>query len=354
MSWRCSVYMTFANLMKRLFLLLTVALMVAACGEPLVQKKHFKTEVLLKMTPVKNAKAEGLGWIYGMLATIETERLMLGDSVNLSPVYLARLYMMDQVERRYQTHGAQEITVQGTGMAALHLLERKGVIAFDSYRVSQSLNWSLLIRQLTMMTDVSWAHRRKWEELRNEVGDLLDRKMSPAPRFVFMYGCEYTPLQFAQSVCKKDDFLPLTSFTHHPFGSPFALETPGNYAQEYYQNVPIDTLISTMEHTLRAGHAVYWEGNAVDGEYSFKEGIARIEEASEPVTQEKRQAAFERFRGEKLHGLSMIGLAVDGEGQKYFICKDSRGIKNPYRGLVYMSFDYARMHTFSVLVPKNV
>ena len=84
------------------------------------------------------------------------------------------------------------------------------------------------------------------------------------------------------------------------------------------------------------------------------EGVAVCYPVTWALTAAGMTALYLRFRGEKLHGLSMIGLAVDGEGQKYFICKDSKGIKNPYRGLVYMSFDYARMHTFSVLVPKNV
>ena len=336
--------------MKRLFLLLTVALMVAACSEPPVQKKHFKTEVLLKMTPVKNAKADGLGWVYGMLATIETERLMLGDSVNLSPAYLARLYLMDQVERRYQTHGVQEITIQGTGMAALHLLERKGVIAFDSYRVSQSLNWSLLIRQLTMMTDVSWAHRRKWEELKNEVGDLLDRKMSPAPRFVFMYGCEYTPLQFAQSVCKKDDFLPLTSFTHHPFNKWFIIEAPYKWRLKPSYNIPIEQLMDVLDKALDAGYTVAWGGD-VTGDFT-RTGLAMLPDGVKP-SQHLRQEQWNDWRFTYDHVMLIYGKAVDEQGNPFYMVKNSWGKSGQYNGIWYMSRDYIALNTTYLFLNRH-
>lgn len=44
--------------------------------------------------------------MYGMLATIESERLMRGDSVNLSPDYLARLWLSDEARVRLSSHGA--------------------------------------------------------------------------------------------------------------------------------------------------------------------------------------------------------------------------------------------------------
>ena len=54
------------------------------------EQQTFTDEVRLSYTPVKNQGKSSLCWAYAMLATIETEHIMRGDSVNLSPAYVAR------------------------------------------------------------------------------------------------------------------------------------------------------------------------------------------------------------------------------------------------------------------------
>lgn len=339
--------------MKKLILLFIVVTIAAGCGKNVAPKVHFTNDVLLKMTPVKNARTSELSWAYAMLATIETERLMLGDSVNLSPDYIVRLFLKEQTERRHMARGGQEISPEGTGMTALRLLTRKGVIAFDSYRVHPNANFNLIARKLSFMADASWAHRGRLGDLQTEVDNMLDSKISPAPQFVFMYGCEYTPLQFAQSVCKIDNFLPIASNADYPFGQSFVLETASNYYKDAYLNLPVDALIDTVEYAVRTGHAVYWEGYATKTGFSFKEGTARLEDEGGQITREKRQSTLKKNMKKSSQALCIVGLAIDNKGKKHFICKNSLGIKNPYRGLMYMSFNYARLNTLSVIVPKE-
>ena len=55
------------------------------------EKHTFTNELLLPMTPVKDQGNTEFCWAYAMLATIETEHILRGDSVNLSPQYLGRM-----------------------------------------------------------------------------------------------------------------------------------------------------------------------------------------------------------------------------------------------------------------------
>ena len=71
-----------------------------------------------------------------------------------------------------------------------------------------------------------------------------------------MLGAEYTFKEFAHSVCKKDEYIALTSFTHHPFGEAFALEIPDNRSGDLFQNIPIDDLMQRIYRSIRAGHPV--------------------------------------------------------------------------------------------------
>ena len=66
-------------------------LLLTACQrqkQPSQQLLKPHTDCLVKTTPVKNQGSSNLCWVYAMLATIESDRLMEGDSVNLSPQYI--------------------------------------------------------------------------------------------------------------------------------------------------------------------------------------------------------------------------------------------------------------------------
>ena len=65
-----------------------------------IPKEKFTIDLRLPTTPVKDQGSSSLCWVYGMLATLETEHIMRGDSVNLSPDYVARMYLSEQANRR--------------------------------------------------------------------------------------------------------------------------------------------------------------------------------------------------------------------------------------------------------------
>ena len=82
--------------MKKILLYISVSLVVISCGRPskqTVEKNPFITDLMLKTTPVKDQGHSQLCWAYAMLATIESEHLMMGDSVNISAAYTARMMM---------------------------------------------------------------------------------------------------------------------------------------------------------------------------------------------------------------------------------------------------------------------
>ena len=81
---------TNANIAMMLIIALA-AVVMTACDETekktMLNPMKFRTEVRLGMTPVKDQGHSSLCWAYAMLATIETEHIQRGDSVNLSARY---------------------------------------------------------------------------------------------------------------------------------------------------------------------------------------------------------------------------------------------------------------------------
>lgn len=330
--------------MKKTVFLFLSFLVLISCekqrGKVNVSEEKFTVELRLPTTPVKDQGSSSLCWVYGMLATLETEHIMRGDSVNLSPDYVARMYLSEQANRRRLlpnkiVQKEAGITTRGMCTMALDLIQTYGLQHYDAYRHKPDMDYNVLCRKL---------------DKGNDAEKLLDKYIGPLPNQVFMLGALYTPLEFAHSVCTDDEYVALTSFTHHPYGQRFPLEVPDNYFHDTFLNVPLDTMMNRIVQSLRSGHPVCWEGDISEPGFLFGEGYAVLKNEKKKVTAERRQASFEARRTTDDHVMEIVGLAHDQHGRRFFLCKNSWGTDNRYGGFMFLSENYVRMKTIAVVL----
>lgn len=338
-------------LMNKIILLSAVLFMLCSCGRKSEDRETFRVEVMNKITPVKDQGSSSLCWVYAMLATIESECLMKGDSVNLSAAYVARNMMRRQAERCYLTQGRSGFTTRGVAPRLIAMIHDTGLMPYDSYR--SDCNFSVLCRKLNSLCRNAVGRRTGLDALMKSTDNMLDDVINPVPLHVWMLGAEYTPQEFARSVCRTDEYQALTSFTHKPFYEDVVLDVPDNHYGDKFYNVPIDTLMSRIESALRRGHSVCWEGDISEPGFSFESGVARLGDNRRMASQKERQRAFETFSTTDDHCMELIGIARDSKGDRYFICKNSWGTGNPYGGLMFMSVAYARLKTVAAVVPVD-
>ena len=193
--------------------LLATLILLAACSRK--QQHTFTNDLLLPMTPVKNQGKSELCWAYAMLATIETEHLVRGDSVNLSPVYIGRMLEANSQELKAKGQRAM-------GQTLLNMIQKYGIVPYDV--------------------------------LPDDATDEL-----PTPKWVFMLGARYTPWEFAHSVCAPDEYLSLTCFPDSPYNKKIVVPVPDNWEQNQLLNLPMDTLRHHVDRALRHRHPVCWE-----------------------------------------------------------------------------------------------
>lgn len=335
--------------MKKIVLYISfIIIALGSCTERKSKVKYFKTsfvnDVLLPTTPVKDQGRSPLCWIYAMLATIETNHIAAGDSLNLSVDYAARMWLADRTQHHYLAADGRQISMRGMMTMVPHVMERYGMMTYDSYSNGTPLNYNVLTRRMTLMADRS----RSLSDVNDESERLLDEHIGYLPPAVHLYGATYTPQEFAHSLCREGDYVALTSFTHHPFGSRFVLETADNMMSDTFLNVPLDSLMSIITSSLRAGHAVCWEGDTSEKGFNFHGGTATMPDGY-PCTQSSRQRDYERRLTTDDHCMALIGMAHDRHGRRFFIAKNSWGTKNPYGGLMYISEEYVRMKTVAVM-----
>ena len=188
-----------------LYLLL---LLMAGCSQAPSEYTH---DLLLPMTPVKNQGEREICWAYSMLATIETEHILRGDSVNLSAVYIARKLKHKGERAMCQT--------------LLNMIQRDGIVPYD------------------VMPD-------------DATDDL------PMPKWVFMLGARYTPQEFAHSVCAPDEYVSLTSLPDSPYYNKVEVPVPDNWEHNKLLNIPMDTLRQHVDQALRHRYPVCFESKA--------------------------------------------------------------------------------------------
>ncbi|GHV62979.1 hypothetical protein FACS1894195_5190 [Bacteroidia bacterium] len=182
-----------------------------------------------------------------------------------------------------------------------------------------------------------------------------------------------------------DDYISLSSFTHHPFYEPFILEIPDNWIGEVSYNLPIDELMDVLDKALDKGYTFAWgtdvsekgftrDGIAVVPDKDFtnmsdaeiskwvalsqKEKDAQLYTFDKPgkekvITQEMRQIAFDNQETTDDHGMHVVGKAVDQLGNRYFIVKNSWGTYNKYDGYLYASYPFVAYKTTTVMLHKD-
>ena len=183
-----------------------------------------------------------------------------------------------------------------------------------------------------------------------------------------------------------DDYVSLTSFTHHPFYSQFAIEVPDNWLWGMSYNLPIDELAQVMSNAIDNGYTFAWASDVSERGFqtsrpgvavvpttdtkemsgaeiakweatpkgnqtpdAFKQGPAPEKE----ITQEMRQQEFDNYLTTDDHGMHVIGKAKDQNGTVYYIVKNSWNQYNKFGGYFYASEPFMKYKTMNIIVHKN-
>lgn len=331
---------------------------LSACSHPKkrLEEHTFTQDTLLAHTPVLNQGRTSTCWAYASVSLLESDWMAENqeDTVRLSPMYVVRQKYLKQFDAYYYSNGREEIRSGGLGHSLLRVLSEDGVMPLSAYRGcpagSKAHNHGELLKKLRRLAEQAVKHR-DLAAYRKRAIALLDEQMGEVPETFVYKGQTYTPRSLADSLhLEADDYVELTSFTHHPFYTSFVLEVPDNWEHRAYFNLPLDTLEQKVRRALAAGRTVAWHGDVSEESFSVRQGMALWVE--HPVTQELRQFHWEQFETTDDHMMHIIGTAHDEEGRFYYLLKNSYGRRKPYGGLLYMSADYFRAKTISVLMKK--
>lgn len=383
---------------KLIFSMLTLSVTATALADVVdPDSTGFKfTDVkLVKTTPVKDQNRSGTCWCFAGTSLLEDEILRKsGKEVDLSEMFTVRHCYSDKADRYVRMQGATNFAAGGSIIDVPYVFEKYGIVPEEAYSGLQYgeekhdhteldgvLSSYVKSVKSTHGKKISTAWKKGYE-------GILDAYFGELPETFVYEGVTYTPQSFAKSLgLDMNDYIAITSFTHHPFYKPFVLEVADNWLWAPYMNVPMDEMKAVVDNAIDKGYSVEWAADVSEGGFKWYNGYAVLPKAKTTadmdgtelsrwvklsdkdreselfdikgpveemvVTPEIRQEMFDRQETTDDHGMVIVGKAVDQKGNKYYKVKNSWDTNQLYDGYFYVSEPYFLAKTLSILVNKN-
>jgi len=360
------------------------------------QKTEVYTFTVVKKNPitsVKNQNSTGTCWSFSGLGFLESELIRQGKGTyDLSEMYIVRKNYEDKAKKYTRLHGSLNFGPGGSFADVVESIDDYGLVPNSVYT---GLNYGSDTHNHNEMDKVLSAYIKGIAESNslttawfNGFSGILDAYLGKTPDTFTYEGKQYTPQSFAKMLgLNQNDYVSITSFTHHPFYTKFAIEVPDNWRWANSYNLPLDELIETIDNAINNGYTVAWASDVSEAGFS-REGIAIVPDENAPenigsdqakwlglspreksnalrdkigkemlkektITQEMRQEAFDNFQTTDDHGMQIYGIAKDQNGNKYYMVKNSWGETGPYKGIWYVSEPFVRYKTLSAVVNKK-
>ena len=348
----------------------------------------------LKVTPVKNQNRTGTCWSFSGLGFLEAELIRQGKGeFDLSEMFIVGHSYKDKADKYVRLHGKLNFGQGGSFEDVLYVTKHYGAVPES---VMNGLQYGEDMHVHGEMEAIAYNYVNA--VVKNNNGKLstswkkgydavIDSYLGEVPEKFTYNGKEYTPQTFAKELgLNIDDYVSLTSYTHHPFYSEFPLEIEDNWRWANSYNLPLDEFMAVFENAINTGYSIAWGSDvsekgftrngiavvpdikAIETSGSDQDkwvGLSKTEKDNEikkliekpcqeiAVTQAMRQEAYDNYQTTDDHGMIIYGIAKDQTGKKFYMVKNSWGTDNKYQGTWYASEAFVAYKTMYIIVHKD-
>ena len=348
------------------------------------------------ITSIKDQNRSGTCWDYSTLSFFESEILKkTGKTYNLCESFVANKTYMDRAIQVVRLHGDCQFAQGGSAEDPLYCLKHYGICPEEAMPFPGSLygdslnNFNEFFSLLEPYVNAIATNKAKKISGQWKVGlqGILDAYLGKCPETFTYEGKTYTPQSFAASLgLDFNDYVSITSYTHHPFYTAFAVEVQDNWRNPLSYNVPIEDLQKIFDYAVEQGYTVAWGGDVSEDGFT-RNGLAYAIDTKKTEslqgsdmarwlklstqkkrdiidslgctvpeiipTQEMRQERFDNWELTDDHGMHLYGIAKDQNGKEYYMVKNSWGETGDYKGIWYMTKTFIVANTMDFLINKN-
>lgn len=352
----------------------------------------FEDVKLVKTTSVKDQYRSGTCWSFAGLGFYEAELLRMGKGeFDLSEAFIVRHTYIDKAERYLRFHGSINFAGGGAFHDVTNVMKKYGIVPESAYKGlnygTEKFDHGELDAILKSYMEAIVKSGKPSSAWKTGFIAILDAYLGPEPTEFEYNGKKYTPMSFQKMLgLNFDDYIEISSFTHHPFYEPFILEVPDNWSHDMSWNVPLNEMMDIIKNAINNDYTVAWASDVSDKGFSWTNGVAVLPDVKRTdlsgterekwekltakeksaqlysfdspmkeieVTQESRQIDFDNLSTTDDHGMVIVGIAKDQNGNEYFKIKNSWDAVGKYDGYFYASTPFVMLKTTDILVHKK-
>ena len=377
---------------KTFFTLISIFIVSVSFAQAPLPKDTFAFTTVKenKITPVKNQANSSTCWSFSGLAFFESELLRMGKpAVDLSEMFVVHRSYTDKAEKYLRMNGTSNFAPGGSFYDDVYVLKNYGIVPDSvmnglNYGETKHVHGELdALTSAFMTTMVKNPNKTISTAWKPAFEGILNAYLGKLPTEFTVNGKKHTPVSYANSLgLNMDDYVSITSFTHHPFYTKFAIEIPDNWRWAESYNIPLDEFGRIFDYAVENGYTVAWGADVSEKGFT-RNGIGVLPETKpenlvgtdqakwlgtqtpggkftingpvkeQQVTQESRQLGFDNYQTTDDHGMLIYGIAKDQNGDRYYMVKNSWGEDSKYKGIWYVSKPFVMEKTINILVHKD-
>ncbi len=359
--------------MRTAFFAFAISLFISSCiAQPSPGKSEdFLNKVVLSATPVKNQAMTGTCWSFSTTSLVESEAIRnTKQELDLSEMFTVRNIYIEKAKNYILRQGKAQFGEGGLGHDVIRAIGLYGAVPDEAYsglKQGQKMHdHSKMVSQLQNYLDGLLKSRPLPDNWLDGYKKILDDNLGVAPANFNYKGKKYTPQSFAKEVLQfsADDYVSITSFSHHPYYKTFVLETPDNFADASFYNLPLNEMNELVKNAIKKGYTVMWDADVSNKGFLQDKGFALLLDEKQKYTSldadtpelswdaVKRQALYENLTTQDDHLMHITGIEKSKGGKTFFVVKNSWGKVGPYEGYINVSESYFAINTVSLVVPK--
>ena len=348
------------------------------------------------ITSIKDQNRSGTCWDYSTLSYFEAEILKkTGKTYDLCESFVANKTYMDRAIQVVRLHGDCQCAEGGSAYDPLYCIQHYGICPEDAMPLPGTLygdslnNYNEFFSLLEPYVNAVARNKAAKISSQWKVGlqGILDAYLGKCPENFTYKGKTYTPKSFAASLgLDWNDYVSITSYTHHPFWTAFPVEVQDNWRNPGSWNVPMDDMMRIIDNAVENGYTIAWGGDVSEDGFT-RSGLAYMIDGKKAEslagsdmakwlklsktekrnlidslgcnvpevtpTQEQRQERFDNWELTDDHGMLIFGIAKDQNGKEYYMVKNSWGEAGDYKGIWYMTKNFIAANTMDFMVNKN-